>query len=127
FEENGRARRGYFVDTLGAAQFGTPGSVDRLRGFATADRVSGPAVVLAATDPANVYGAALPWPERGAVDSGQDGVDVSEGTGTGRRASGHRAGRKAGGLVVLVDGELALYVERGGKTLLSWTEDENVL
>ena len=41
--------------------------------------------------------------------------------------SGHRAGRKAGALVVLVDGELVLYVERGGKTLLSWTEDEHVL
>jgi ATP-dependent Lhr-like helicase len=84
-------------------------------------------VVLAATDPANVYGAALPWPERGAARNGQDGIDVGEGAGTGRRASGHRAGRKAGALVVLVDGELALYVERGGKTLLSWTEDEHVL
>jgi ATP-dependent helicase Lhr and Lhr-like helicase len=41
--------------------------------------------------------------------------------------SGHRAGRKAGALVVLVDGDLVLYVERGGKTLLSWTEDEHVL
>jgi len=47
-------------------------------------------------------------------------------SGSGRRASGHRAGRKAGALVVLVDGELVLYVERGGKTLLSWTEDEHV-
>jgi ATP-dependent Lhr-like helicase len=86
--------------------------------------------VLAATDPANVYGAALPWPERavGAADDG-DGtpaVDVGEGTGR-RKATGHRAGRKAGALVVLVDGELVLYVERGGKTLLSWTEDETAL
>jgi ATP-dependent Lhr-like helicase len=127
FEDNGRARRGYFVDTLGAAQFGTPGSVDRLRGFAAADRVPGPAVVLSATDPANVYGAALPWPERGAAVGDQDGVDVGEGTAAGRRPTGHRAGRKAGALVVLVDGELALYVERGGKTLLSWTEDEHAL
>jgi ATP-dependent Lhr-like helicase len=125
FEENGRARRGYFVDTLGAAQFGTPGAVDRLRSFASADRVPGPAVVLAATDPANVYGAALPWPERPTTT--EEAVDVGEGTGSGRRPSGHRAGRKAGALVVLVDGELALYVERGGKTLLSWTEDEHVL
>jgi ATP-dependent Lhr-like helicase len=131
FEENGRARRGYFVDTLGAAQFGTAGSVDRLRGFASPDRVPAPAVVLAATDPANVYGAALPWPDREAASGSDTGtaVDVGEGTGAGgsRRASGHRAGRKAGALVVLVDGELVLYVERGGKTLLSWTEDEQVL
>jgi ATP-dependent Lhr-like helicase len=127
FEENGRARRGYFVETLGAAQFGTPGSVDRLRSFAAPDRVPGAAVVLAATDPANVYGAALPWPERpGPGDPAA--IDVGEGAGSGRKAStGHRAGRKAGALVVLVDGELVLYVERGGKTLLSWTEDEHVL
>ena len=52
FEENGRARRGYFVETLGAAQFGTPGSVDRLRGFAAPDRAPAGPVVLAATDPA---------------------------------------------------------------------------
>jgi ATP-dependent helicase Lhr and Lhr-like helicase len=124
FEENGRARRGYFVETLGAAQFGTPGSVDRLRGFAAPDRVPGGAVVLAATDPANVYGAALPWPDRPSAGD-PDAVDLGEGTG--RRTSGHRAGRKAGALVVLVDGDLVLYVERGGKTLLSWTEDEHVL
>jgi ATP-dependent helicase Lhr and Lhr-like helicase len=133
FEENGRARRGYFVETLGAAQFGTPGSVDRLRSFASPDRVPGGAVVLAATDPANVYGAALPWPERPGGTSGDAGsdaggaVDVGEGTGGGRRTAGHRAGRKAGALVVLVDGELVLYVERGGKTLLSWTEEETAL
>jgi ATP-dependent Lhr-like helicase len=125
FEENGRARRGYFVETLGAAQFGTPGSIDRLRSFASPDRVPGGAVVLAATDPANVYGAALPWPER-PTGADPEAVDVGEGTG-GRRAAGHRAGRKAGALVVLVDGELVLYVERGGKTLLSWTEDETAL
>jgi ATP-dependent Lhr-like helicase len=89
--------------------------------------VPGGAVVLAATDPANVYGAALPWPERPAAGD-PDAVDVGEGTGSGRRAAtGHRAGRKAGALVVLVDGDLVLYVERGGKTLLSWTEDEHVL
>jgi ATP-dependent helicase Lhr and Lhr-like helicase len=130
FEENNRARRGYFVETLGAAQFGTVGSVDRLRAFATPDRAPEGAVVLAATDPANVYGAALPWPDRtGPSDGGsadQVAVDVGEGTGS-RRPTGHRAGRKAGALVVLVDGELVLYVERGGKSLLSWTEDETTL
>jgi ATP-dependent Lhr-like helicase len=127
FEENGRARRGYFVETLGAAQFGTAGSVDRLRTFATPDRTPSGAVVLAATDPANVYGAALPWPERPGGEA--DAVDIGEGAGrsTTRKGTGHRAGRKAGALVVLVDGELVLYVERGGKTLLSWTEDEHVL
>ncbi|MGY2081638.1 ATP-dependent helicase [Modestobacter sp. SYSU DS0657] len=123
FEENGRARRGYFVETLGAAQFGTSGSVDRLRSFASPDRAQAGPVVLAATDPANVYGAALPWPER--PTGADDAVDLGEGTGS--RRTGHRAGRKAGALVVLVDGELVLYVERGGRTLLSWTEDETVL
>ncbi|POX42489.1 DEAD/DEAH box helicase, partial [Streptomyces sp. Ru71] len=68
------------------------------RGGATA---STRAVVLAAADPANAYGAALPWPEP-------------------PTGAGHKPGRKAGSLVVLVDGELALYMERGGKTLLAW-------
>ena len=114
FEENNRARRGYFVETLGAAQFGTPGSIDRLRTFASPDRVPGGAVVLAATDPANVYGAALPWPDRPAAGD-PDAIDVGEGTASSRKATGHRAGRKAGALVVLVDGELVLYVERPGR------------
>lgn len=129
YEENGRARRGYFVETLGAAQFGTPGSIDRLRSFASPDRTPTPAVVLAATDPANVYGAALPWPERPGAEPAEDAVDLGEEPGPARKrgAAGHRAGRKAGALVVLVDGELVLYVERGGKTLLSWTEDEVAL
>ncbi|MBD0292555.1 MAG: DEAD/DEAH box helicase, partial [Jiangellaceae bacterium] len=107
FEEAGRARRGYFVAGLGAAQFASVGAVDRLRSFAdTAPRrESVPALVLAATDPANPYGAAMPWPER----------------------EGHRPGRKAGALVVLVDGELVLYVERGGRTLLSWSDDADRL
>jgi len=99
FEETGRCRRGYFVEGLGAAQFALPGAVDRLR---ATDRAEA-ALVLAATDPANPYGAALPWPER-----------------PGEAASGHKPGRKAGALVVLVEGRLVVYVERGGKTLLSW-------
>jgi ATP-dependent Lhr-like helicase len=98
FEESGKARRGYIVDGLGAAQFAMEGAVDRLRGIA-ARRETGPAVVLAAADPANAYGAALPWPDS---------------------ASGHKPGRKAGSLVVLVGGDLALYLERGGKSLLAW-------
>ena len=112
FEDSGRCRRGYFVEGLGAAQFGTAGAVDRLRTFADAGGGSGEAkpeaVTLAATDPANPFGAALPWPDREA-------------------SGGHRPGRKAGALVVLVDGRLTLYVERGGKTLLTWSDDATFL
>ncbi|WP_028568984.1 ATP-dependent helicase [Salinispora tropica] len=119
-EERGATRRGYFVEGLGAAQFAVPGAVDRLRALADpADggRVrAGLALVLAATDPANPYGAALPWPER-VVDSGDGGANPT----------GHRAGRKAGALVVLVSGDLVLYVERGGRTLLSFTDDRDLL
>jgi ATP-dependent helicase Lhr and Lhr-like helicase len=112
FEESGRCRRGYFVEGLGAAQFGTAGAVDRLRSHVHSTPPDKPeAVTLAATDPANPYGAALPWP-------------VSTGSTTG--ATGHRPGRKAGALVVLVEGELALYVERGGRTLLTFSDDETV-
>jgi ATP-dependent Lhr-like helicase len=111
-EEAGRARRGYFVEGLGAAQFALPGAVDRLRGEARPTdvrRVDGvPALVLAATDPANPYGAALPWPEAARPADG---------------GRGHQPARKAGALVVLVDGACVLYVERGGRTLLSFTND----
>jgi ATP-dependent helicase Lhr and Lhr-like helicase len=112
-EETGQCRRGYFVEGLGAAQFALPGAVDRMR--AMADSVlaadGGPSVaVLAAADPANAYGAALPWPSR------PDEI-----------AGGHRPGRKAGALVVLVAGQLVLYVERGGKTLLSWSAEPSLL
>jgi len=117
FEDSGRCRRGYFVASLGAAQFGGPGAVDRLRSFSRevgdAPRDKATAVALAATDPANPYGAALPWPER---------VASEETAGT-----GHRPGRKAGALVVLVDGELGVYVERGGRTLLTFTDDVDAL
>jgi ATP-dependent Lhr-like helicase len=113
FEEAGRVRRGYFVEGLGAAQFGSTGAVDRLRATARplgpADAPAARTVVLAAADPANAYGAALPWPDRPT-----DGDHAP---------AGHRPGRKAGALVVLVDGELVLYVERGGRSLLSWTDD----
>ncbi|BCJ54825.1 DEAD/DEAH box helicase [Actinoplanes sp. NBRC 14428] len=120
-EERGAARRGYFVEGLGAAQFAVPGAVDRLRALSEpaelAKRTGTTAVVLAATDPANPYGAALPWPDR-VVDSGN---------GETTPAAGHRAGRKAGALVVLVAGDLILYVERGGRTLLSFTDDPESL
>jgi ATP-dependent Lhr-like helicase len=88
------------------------------------------ALVLAATDPANPYGAALPWPERGDATSPEplpgNAIDGRQGALPGRR-TGHRAGRKAGALVVLVDGALVLYVERGGRSLLTWSEDADRL
>jgi ATP-dependent Lhr-like helicase len=99
-EEGGRIRRGYFVDGLGAAQFALPGAVDRLRsmrdqpGELASER--GRVVhLLAAADPANPYGAALPWPRRGDDD----------------RRPYQRA---AGAYVVLVDGAAVLYLDRGG-------------
>ncbi|GAA5198802.1 ATP-dependent helicase [Arthrobacter gyeryongensis] len=112
-EEAGRCRRGYFIEHLGAAQFAVPATVDRLRSFtedAQLAKAEPVALALASTDPANPYGAALPWPAL-AVDAG----------------SGHRPGRKAGALVVMVDGALVLYVERGGKTLLTFSHDDAVL
>jgi ATP-dependent Lhr-like helicase len=113
FEETGRCRRGYFVEGLGAAQFGTVGAIDRLRSYLRdPGRPEKPtALALAATDPANPFGAALPWPASTGSEEG----------------SGHRPGRKAGAIVAMVDGELALYVERGGKTLLTFTDEEDLL
>ncbi|GAA1895186.1 ATP-dependent helicase [Williamsia serinedens] len=115
FEDTGRVRRGYFVDGLGGAQFAAVSTVDALRehaGDVTDDRTGGPGqaaggeepqgVVVASCDPANPYGATLPWPE----------------------TEGHRPGRKPGALVVLVDGRLALFVERGGKTVLTFSTDD---
>jgi ATP-dependent Lhr-like helicase len=103
-EERGRVRRGYFVAGLGAAQFALPGAVDRLRDSRrNKGREPDPiasSVVLAATDPAQPYGAALPWPE-------------SEG----------RPARAAGAHVVLIDGELAAYLERGGHSLATFGID----
>ena len=104
-EEAGQVRRGYFIEGLGASQFAVPGAVDEMRSTRAVDAP----VVLAATDPANPWGAALRWPDR------------SEGR------SGHQPGRKAGSLVVAVDGELVLYVERGGRTLLTWGDDPEAL
>ena len=106
-EESGRCRRGYFVEGLGGAQFAIAGAVDRMR--AMDPEVPGPVKthVLASTDPANPYGASLPWPER---------EDMR-----------HRPGRKAGAVLVLVDGSPVLYVERGGRTMLSFTDREDLL
>jgi ATP-dependent Lhr-like helicase len=102
-EEGGRIRRGYFVDGLGAAQFALPGAVDRLRALRDlpgelAEERGRVAYLLAAADPANPYGAALPWPRR---DEGD-------------RRPYQRA---AGAYVAIVDGEAVLYLDRGGSSL----------
>ena len=138
-EDRALVRRGYFIEGLGAAQFAAPATVDLLR--STADNLSIPAgpqafgasaytpqrtdteqvygtftvTLLAATDPANPYGAALSWP---AIPS-----FAHEGAGTVK----HRPARKAGACVVLVDGAPVLYVERGAKTLLAFTTDPVLL
>ena len=98
-ETIGVCRRGYFVEGLGGAQFALPGAVERLRELREG---AGDAVVLAAADPAQPYGAALPWPKRAAA----------------------RAARVAGAHVVLLDGEAALFVERGGRSLLPLREPD---
>jgi ATP-dependent Lhr-like helicase len=116
-EQAGTVRRGYFVEHLGGSQFALAGAVDELRALdqprsgdqPRAESTSGSTsssttvAVLAATDPANPYGAALAWPA-----PSQDAV------------TGHRPGRTPGALVVLVDGALALYVERGGRSALTF-------
>jgi ATP-dependent Lhr-like helicase len=102
-ETLGTARRGYFVEGLGGAQFALAGAVERLRGLRS-DEPAAP-LVLAATDPANPYGASLPWPRR---DEDQ------------RR----RPARVTGAYVVMLDAEPVLYVERGGKGLVPLREPD---
>ena len=144
-EDRALVRRGYFIEGLGAAQFAAPATVDLLRstadslsipagqqafgatqGFGASayapqrtdtERVYGTFTVtlLAASDPANPYGAALSWP---AIPS-----FAHKGEGTVK----HRPARKAGACVVLVDGAPVLYVERGAKTLLAFTTDPVLL
>ncbi|MEP9412857.1 ATP-dependent helicase [Gordonia sp. VNQ95] len=116
FEDSGQVRRGYYVDGLGGAQFAAPAVVDDLRRHALepgddSRRNRGNAVVIAATDPANPFGAALEWPSRPDGDN----------------RSGHRPGRKPGALVVLVDGRLAAFVERGGKTVLTFDDSDQTV
>jgi len=99
-EEAGKVRRGYFVEGLGAAQFALPGAVDRLRSMREVPDGRPVAVLLAAADPANPFGAALPWPRASRDD---------------RRP----LQRAAGAYVVLVGGQATFYLERGGRSLLS--------
>jgi ATP-dependent Lhr-like helicase len=101
-ETLGLARRGYFVEGLGGAQFALGGAVERLRELRPKDGEEPEALVLAAADPAQPYGASLPWPKR----------------------SGARAARVAGAHVVLLGGEAALFVERGGRTLVPLRDPE---
>jgi ATP-dependent Lhr-like helicase len=99
-EESGKARRGYFIESLGGAQFALPGAVDRLRAERQPSENGPRAEVLAAADPANPYGASLPWPRRP--------EDVE------RRSTLPRA---AGAYVVLVEGQPVFYLDRGGHGL----------
>jgi ATP-dependent helicase Lhr and Lhr-like helicase len=102
-ETLGTCRRGYFVEGLGGAQFGLGGAVERLRELRPRDGEEAEPLVLAAADPAQPYGAALPWPKR---------ADA-------------RAARVAGAQVVLLGGEAALFVERGGRSLVPLREPED--
>jgi ATP-dependent Lhr-like helicase len=102
-ETLGVCRRGYFIEGLGGAQFALPGAVERLRAERSLDRA--PPLVLAATDPAQPYGAGLPWPRR--EDS----------------APGRRPARVPGAHVVIVGAELALYVEQGGRGLQTFAAE----
>lgn len=128
-EDRALVRRGYFIEGLGAAQFAAPATVDALRSAAdrlgsrdeqprrtATEEVFGTFTVtlLAATDPANPYGAALAWPEL---------PKLAEGSAPLR----HRPARKAGACIVLVDGAPVLYLERGAKTLLIFTTDPVLL
>jgi ATP-dependent Lhr-like helicase len=102
-ETLGLCRRGYFVEGLGGAQFALGGAVERLRELRPRDDDEPDALVLAAADPAQPYGAALPWPKR----------------------AGARAARVAGAQVVLLGGQPALYVERGGRSLVPLREPDD--
>jgi ATP-dependent Lhr-like helicase len=98
-EETGRLRRGYFVAGLGATQFALPGALDLLRSLR--DAPDDPEVaVLAATDPANPYGATLPWPKTLAADQGRGPI------------------RTVGASAILVDGAIGAYLARGDRQLL---------
>ncbi|MDQ1295891.1 MAG: ATP-dependent helicase Lhr and Lhr-like helicase, partial [Actinomycetota bacterium] len=141
-ERVGAVRRGYVVEGLGPAQFAVPGAVDRLR--EETGRAQGPlpnadprrAVVLAAADPANPYGAALPWPgplpgPMSGTLSGPPSAPLS-GDGDGELGADEdggrpgRPGRLPDALVVLVDGALVLYTSRVGAAL-TWSRDPQEL
>jgi ATP-dependent Lhr-like helicase len=102
-ETLGVCRRGYFVEGLGGAQFALPGAVERLRAQRAVEEAA--PVVLAATDPAQPYGAALPWPQRGSEQ--------------------RRPARVRGAYVVLAGAEPVLYVEKGGRGIATLVEPDD--
>jgi ATP-dependent Lhr-like helicase len=106
-ETLGVCRRGYFVEGLGGAQFALPGAVERLRAQRSVEEA--PPLVLAATDPAQPYGAALPWPRRGDPATGAPGT-------------ARRPARVRGAYVVLAGAEPVLYVEKGGRGIATLVE-----
>ena len=111
WEDNGTVLRGYIVDGLGGAQFASREVIDRLRDMEEepAPAESSTPVLLAASDPANPFGAAVPWPDNGAA-----GTDAST-----DRASA-RPTRGAGALVVVQDGRLLAHLTRGGRTVTAF-------
>jgi ATP-dependent Lhr-like helicase len=125
-EENGRIRRGYFVAGLGATQFALPGALDLLRSLR--DAPDDPEIaVLAATDPANPYGAALAWPRKKPQSPQRsERIDLSTGSAISPVFSGD-AGRgptrSVGATVILVNGALAAYLPRGDRQLLAFLPD----
>jgi ATP-dependent Lhr-like helicase len=104
-EEAGRIRRGYFVAGLGGSQFAQPGALERLRALKDGAPDDAVGAVIASTDPANPYGAALPWPKEGAG----------------------RAMRAAGTHVALVDGELLAYLGKGEREVTTYLPDDEPL
>ena len=122
-ETLGVCRRGYFVEGLGGAQFALPGAVERLRSERRLDQA--PALVLAATDPAQPYGTAVAWPRAGGPADGGPGEDAGRAgrSADGSSVAGRRPARVAGAYVVLVGAELAVYVEQGGRGLQTFTAD----
>jgi ATP-dependent helicase Lhr and Lhr-like helicase len=115
-ETLGLCRRGYFVEGLGGAQFALGGAVERLRELRPRDDEEPDALVLAAADPAQPYGAALPWPKR--EGTGRAGEAGTASNGASQATPRARAARVAGAHVVLLRGEAALYVERSGRSLV---------
>lgn len=129
-EDAGKVRRGYFVEGRGATQFALPGALDRLRALREPEEEPR-AVVLAATDPANPYGTALPWPgssELAVPGSELEEPDAEQVTAKLKRGaknaepSRRRASRSAGAQVILVDGALAGWMGRGERNLLAYLD-----
>jgi ATP-dependent helicase Lhr and Lhr-like helicase len=137
-EEHGRIRRGYFVAGLGATQFAMPGALDLLRSMRDApDEVE--VAVLAATDPANPYGATLRWPSRRSTQNSQNTRNESSSAGSAVSAlrepqgipslsrdafdvvdTGRGPTRSVGATVILVNGALAGYLARGDRQLITF-------